>query len=147
MYKEILSLVRTKDEADELLSEIGKLSSSLYKTGATSYEDALSSIRISVSNAIKKALREESIDKAKFLKDLAEAIKAYGVLKLTLAFEPSDHVIEKLHRWVVANVGANNILEVELDKTILGGAIIAFKGKYADLSLKKRLEEVLEAHE
>ena len=77
-----------------------------------------------------------------YLIGLREQLQKFKVLKLSIAFEPREFTIDNLLAWVLKNLGFGIVLDIKTDKTILAGTIIEFEGKYKDLSLKKKLEEV-----
>ena len=64
------------------------------------------------------------------LDKLKQAALAMPVVRLTLAFEPNRD-------WIVKAVGEAVVLDMAVDKSILGGAIVENAGKYGDYSLRK----------
>lgn len=142
MYSEILSRVRTKREAEILAEEIAKLIESLYKTRDGTYEEVLgASVRAWVSEALTTLLAKEGVNKEETLRDLKDKLEKVKVLKLELAFEPTEAAISKIHEWAKANAGENILLDLGYNPAILAGAIITYKGKYGDYSLRKKLDE------
>lgn len=147
IYSDILSNIKTTDQARELLSEIDILLDALFKTDTNAFEKALNSISILASQTLREAFQKDNIsfeDKTMIkecLIGLKEEMQKLKTLKLSLAFEVSEGSIDNLFAWVVKNIGEGCILDIKEDKKILGGTIIEFEGKYKDLSLKKTLEE------
>ncbi len=150
IYSDLLSHIKTVDQARELTSEIDVLLDSLFKTENNAFDKALNSVSVVTSQMLKSALGglKDNInlgDKTKiqeYLIGIKEEIQKFKTLKLSLAFEPSEHTIDNLFAWVIQNLGSYVILDIDVDKKILGGAIIEYEGRYEDLSLKKRVEEV-----
>lgn len=141
MYSEILARLRTKEEALQLEHEVDLLIESLYKTGGGSFDEALQKhIRGGVANAIKTSLEREKIPKDEFFDGLKNELKKLRVLKLALAFEPSDATIDKIHNWVNNNIGAGVILEFTSSPSILAGAVVIYKGEYRDYSLRSKFK-------
>lgn len=142
MYSEILSRVRTKREAEILAEEIAKLIESLYKTREGTYEAVLgASVRAWVASELKTLFAKEGLNKEETLRDLKDRLEKVKVLKLELAFEPTQDAISKIHEWAKANVDENILLDLGYNPAILAGTIITFKGKYGDYSLRKKLDE------
>ncbi len=79
----------------------------------------------------------------KFLENLRSALDSMRILRLDLAFDPTDEAVEKIHAWVSREVGEGILLDIDIDKTILGGARIMFEGKYQEYTLEKMIESVL----
>jgi len=145
MYSEILSHIRTKSEAWQLEDEVDLLLDHLYKGKAGDFELALKNdLRAWVSELLLSAFANPDVKKDEYLRGLKEAIAKLRELKLTLAFEPTQNSIEKIHDWVRRNVGEGIILDVTLNPTIFAGAIVTFEGRYRDLSLRNKFREQFE---
>lgn len=150
IYSDILRHVKTVDQARGLSSEIDVLLDSLFKTDNKAFEKALNSISAIDAEVLKSAfgglknnISPNNLSTIKeYLTQLKEEIQKLKILKLSLAFDPSEDTIGNLFTWVWENLGERHILDIQKDQTILGGAIIEFEGKYKDLSLKKKLDEV-----
>ncbi len=70
------------------------------------------------------------------------------VVHMTLAFEPSEELVDRLLIWVRQKFGQGLVIEFEVDSKILGGLKLAtVAGKYYDLSLKKMLAEKMKVYE
>ncbi len=145
MYELVVSQVRTKDDLDVLLSEIELLEESLFETKTGKFEDVLSNkVRSSVSEAISTELEKEKIDHHDYFDGLTKELKKLKVLRLTISFEPRGSSVSKIFDWVNSNVGKGIILEIEVESSILGGAIVVWKGEYRDYSLRSLLQSQLE---
>ena len=64
------------------------------------------------------------------------------VLKIHLAFLPTPSFIKELSDWLKRNLKRKVLLDVEVNPAIVGGAILEYKGKYLDLSLRRELEKL-----
>lgn len=135
MYSNILNRLRTKEEALRLEEEVDLLLEALYETKEGAFEEALTrSVRTWVSEEIKVSLGKNGVNKTEFLKGLKEVLTKLKSLKLTLAFEPVEDTLDKIHNWVVREIGEGIILEITFNPNILAGAIIIFEGEYRDFS-------------
>ncbi len=66
--------------------------------------------------------------------------------KLTTAHKTSEDLIRALEDHIKLKTGASRVeLEHEVDEAILGGAVVEYKDKVLDLSLKKDIKELREA--
>ena len=147
MYSDIISLVRTTRDRDILLSEIESLKNSMYETKNGGFDAALKSEVRSEVAAILRTKKDSGQDMEKFVEGLATAAKALEELKLELAFDPTDETLETILHWVSQNVGEGYLLDIKVNPKILGGAKIAFKGKYFDGSLIKVVDATLTANQ
>ncbi len=145
MYSEILSNIRTKEDAWALEQEIDILLNKLYSAKADEFSHALEhDVRSNVALIIKSSIEKTRIDRDKYLQGLKNELKKLKEIQLTLAFEPTDATLEKIFLWVRENVGKGIILDINYSKTISGGAVIIHKGKYRDYSLKKLIRNDLD---
>lgn len=146
----ILREVRTKDDLLSLENGLRELEVNLYGSGEKSWENVLASVwpkKFSVS--LLKILGEAPpAEQQAKLKELLPALKnilgGVRALKIDLAFEPSDALIENLNQWVDENLGYDVVLDIGYEKILLGGARLAFEGKYGDFSASKILAEILQ---
>ncbi|MEK7533913.1 MAG: F0F1 ATP synthase subunit delta [Patescibacteria group bacterium] len=144
----ILKSTKTVAQKEQLALEIDQLIASLFRQETNAFDNALKSIRLEVSQIIiDEFLNKESQSVNKemvkyFLTELKKRLQKLRIIKLSLAFSPSNYSIDRIYDWIAKNVGDEYILDIQVDKSILGGITISFEGKYIDLSLKKRLDEV-----
>jgi F0F1-type ATP synthase delta subunit len=146
-FEEILTGISTKEEKNLLLDEVDSLLASLYKTKKSAFDVVLDSlVRVSTAKVIRKAVLN-GIDKKKFLEALKDRLEKMGSIKLTLAFEPTKAITDEIHEWIKNNLAKDTLIETQVNKNILGGAIISFNGHFVDRSLDKSLNEYFKSHE
>ncbi|MCA9398047.1 F0F1 ATP synthase subunit delta, partial [candidate division WWE3 bacterium] len=61
--------------------------------------------------------------------------------RLTIAITPTDTFLTALHTRATELVGTDTIINLRIDKSILGGAIVSFHGKYSNNSLSKKTRD------
>jgi len=148
VYSDILKSVKTTSQQDSFVSQIDKLLTSLYQTEHKAFEKALASTDIEVEKIIKETFLKKNsrnFDKEMvhdFLTQLQEKAQNLKIITLSVAFSPTEHAIDTIFDWVTKNIGDGIVLDIQKDKSILGGAAVSFEGKYMDLTLKKTLDEV-----
>ena len=121
MYSDILDQVTTKPELDALLGEIDIYRDNMYRLGKESAREVLVKYK-------------DELDK------LRQAALDLPVVRLTLALELPGSWMLEVTNWVIRAVGKAVVLDMAVDKQILGGAIVSYKGKYGDFSLRKKLD-------
>jgi len=128
--------IKTTEDRDAILNSIDILSDSLYKTKFD--------IRKDLTPAAYQFIQSQSGGRItqSFLIETKQKLHDLPVISLTLSFVPDEKIIEKLSGWIKVNVTKETILDIEVDPQILGGAVVAFNGKYLDESLRKKMEEV-----
>jgi vacuolar-type H+-ATPase subunit E/Vma4 len=142
MDSEIISQLTTTDEADLLTDELEALSVSLYKDHGGTFEKVLKErVRKRVGEKMVSEMKKKGIGKREYIKALKKQASSLEEVKLTLAVEPTPAMIESISDWIKENVGAAVILDLTFDATLVGGAVVSFRGNYADYSLRARLEK------
>ena len=135
MYSEILLQLRTISDVDTLKEEIDILLNSLYKSN---FEETLySKVRKTIVDSL---VRVGAIHESP-LRSLQKQLSDLRVLKLTLALEPTPALVDNISSWVKTNVGEDVVLDLDLNSDLIGGAQIAFAGKYADYSLSSAYDQ------
>ncbi|MGI8420472.1 MAG: hypothetical protein ACR2LN_07590 [Candidatus Levyibacteriota bacterium] len=70
---------------------------------------------------------------------LQEKLATCKTIQITLAFQPNETAIELFSDWVKKNVDGGTLIDLQFDKTIVGGALIVSSGIYKDYSVRKAL--------
>lgn len=145
----IIKETRTKDDVRILRAGIEALEMNLYGVGIKSWNNVLAKIlpeRFSAplkNLAVQFPLEQQPEIIKEILADLKNIISKFRPLKIDLAFEPTNEVIEQLNLWVDEELGLEVVLDIGYDKTLIGGARIIFEGRYGDFSVAKYLEDSL----
>lgn len=148
-YKALIDLIKTTDDLVVLDEEIDMVLQSIYHTEIYDLEEILAKfVRVRIAVEIKKLISQNSVTGKEqtrtLLSDAYRTICALPILKLTMAFEPSESVIDNISNWARGNLQSGILLDLSLDRSLLGGAQIVHEGKYYDYSLKKKIKEVFE---
>ena len=141
IYSEIInSFVRTKIEANMLLSELDLLRRSLFKIGEGDFNSTLEkNVRAKVANAITQIAND--VNREQILKILSEKIKSLNYLSLTIAFEPNLETEGRIITWIRQNLGEGIAIDIKTDKSTLGGAVIEYKGKIGNFTILPKIDE------
>jgi len=60
--------------------------------------------------------------------------------KMTLAYRPEKRILLQIQEWLKRELRNPPKLKIKVDPKIIGGAVIEFKGRYKDFSMRKMLE-------
>ena len=140
MNKTNYGYIKTVDEREEIKSLIQELRESLFKKeGLGKILKNRIPLRYSplVNLYIKSNLGKEGFEGS--LNSLENYLKSLKEINITLSFEPTEKITDKIYTWVTKNVGKDVILNFTVSPKILGGATISYKGLYFDYSLEKKL--------
>lgn len=82
-----------------------------------------------------------------FLVQMQQAIQHLPEVSITLACKPTQQILESIISWFCTQTKQPVLLDVRVDASLIGGAVIGYKGKYQDFSIKKKLLEKKEKGE
>jgi hypothetical protein len=137
---ELLSKLRTKEDLDILRGELDLLENALYQS-SNIYNDIIKNdIRSWVSEIV---LKEGKEDLSGYIKKIKVDLLKAPVLSASINFEPSSSFIEKLSLWLKKNIDEKIVVDLLLNTASLGGIQLSYKGKYLDLSLRKKISAEL----
>lgn len=142
MSSQILTKLRTKDDLDILKGELSTLENAIYHTDIN-YEDVL---RNDIRSWVSEIIRQESsgADLEKYIKNLRSELESVPIVSASISFEPSANFIERISGWLKSNVNKQIVIDLMLNSSSLGGIQLSYRGKYLDLSLRKRLSVELD---
>ena len=133
---ELLLKLRTKDDLDILRGELDLLENALYQSGIKYDNIIKNDIRSWVSEII---LKEGNEDLTGYIKKIRADLLKIPVLSASINFEPSTSFIETMSIWLKRNIDEKMVVDLLMNTASLGGIQLSYKGKYLDLSLRKRI--------
>ncbi len=68
------------------------------------------------------------------LNDLAKKVKNLETVKIILGISPTTGIVETIKNFFKINLDKQVVFDFEVDKEIIGGLQIIYKGKYFDSS-------------
>jgi F0F1-type ATP synthase delta subunit len=141
------NLLRTTLELQLILEDLEKIKRATYQQD-TEVDHLLNQVIADKTNEfirknVDPALLSNPPALSQEITRLIEQIEQLTPLQLTIAIDPSDEVIEELFQFVTTTWGSQYIIDIVIDREIVGGAIIMLNGHYYDFSLKKQLDEVI----
>lgn len=139
---ELLSKLRTLEDLDILKAEVELIQNALYQTNAK-YDDILKNdVRGWVSQIILSESKEIGMEK--YLDELKKSLASLTILSASISFEPSSSFTDRISLWLKTNVSNNLVIDLLYNAHIIGGMQFSYKGKYMDLSLRKKISKELE---
>jgi len=143
----ILKMVRSVEDQEEVKNTISSLLENLYKTGVNKTTQSKSEYEKKITEEILSDLNRKNIKEASdienYLNSLLESLKNLPTVKITIAVSPNNHLLDMLKSWAEENLGKNTVFDIDTDSDILGGVILSTKkGLYKDFSLSKKLNDV-----
>jgi hypothetical protein len=148
-YQGLIDLILTTEDVSKLGEEIDILLKGLYHVESGEFEQKLrEEVRLRVAGEIRRLLGGSVVQGEKEIKAVLSSaystVCALPILKLILAFEPSEVVINDISHWARVNLERGILIDLSMDRNLLGGAVIIYKGKFYDFSVRKKLHEIFE---
>lgn len=135
------SKVRTKADLSLAQDEIEVIKQEIYK------KDYKKSLKKLIRASTYSFLESVKLDQSK-VKELAgefeKEFAGFKVLTLTISFEPTESLIERVSTWVKENLGEGIVVDFKKNAEIIAGAEVIFGGIYKDYALTQALKEKLE---
>ncbi len=148
----LLAVIYTREEAEKVQDILSDSLDSLYKVHHNNtLSILLDNLPAHIGEVLKDQIEQKQIDVQtpeaikKICDSLALALKNTDLLTLSLAFEPSFELTQKIAKLIKTEFGGNTLIEIEVDPHVMGGAIITFKGQYFDYSLKTKIDHFLKS--
>lgn len=152
MYFDIFKYISTTIEADVLTDGISAYLGLMYQNRGKTFEQLLyevfpKELADHLNQLFKQYLPEPIPDTVqKFLNGLSEELSKAKVLRVTIAVEPGRDIVTSLSDWMRGQFPQQSILlDLDIDRSILGGIVVINEGRYIDLSLKKQVDEWFES--
>lgn len=147
----VLETVHTREEAEVLEEALAEMENRLFKKTHDAAR-LLEDIRLSAKTVdiLKQFVATEAasanpVDAHETLATLRKKISELKMVRVELAVEPDPRLIEEISRWVRTNVAGQALVDVGVDRRMLGGARIIFNGRYRQMTLAELVEKILEA--
>ncbi len=143
----LTQLVRTKADADAFFWQLDELVNSIYsqKMDLDSYLKTIMSYekkeqfeQLMSANAINKT---NSTDMQNFITSLKETISALPLIELSLPIQPTENMLDMMAEWFRKNYQRSVLFKIEVDPTLIAGAIIGSGGLARDYTLKKYIQD------
>ena len=142
LLTQLTDLLHTTYDVRVLRVELEKVKDSVYGNGNKSLETTLKEqVRTEVARILQPAL---VTNPEKVLDELVDEMKELPLLRLSIAFEPTQSSVEMITRWLQTNTGKHWILDLTVDPKVGAGAVIEAGGLYRDFSLNEKLDQVVQ---
>lgn len=148
-FTTIFESIYTIGDARGVLDDIEALSESIFKKDARGVEQKIETLLpFILADRIKQYCKDKQISLqdatafVDFLEKLAKSLRDVPIMTLYLVFLPNEQYVKQLCALACRYCNQRVLLDIVVDKKLLGGAMIAWKGVYKDYSLRKRIDEV-----
>lgn len=141
----ILKYIRTSEEKNELINLLEELLENTFKrdfevkTDSKFISKAMKMIYAQIDTLNISNDREKTEE---FLEIILESTRKLPEIRLALAINPTEELIDRLKNWAAENNLGNAIFHFELRPDIVAGALIMSEhGQYANYSLSSQIDK------
>ncbi len=146
LFEQLVTKLRLKSEMTEVLVCLDEYVGSFFAPlPLTDGEHVFDRLPNDLAVILKEAFLKQPITPEnqghvqKIIDELNTKLHTLKIVQLTIAFQPDDAAISVFSEWVKKNVGPDTLLDLQFDKTIVGGALLVANGAYKDYSVRKNL--------
>lgn len=148
---DLLEFFYTREDVEEFLSEVRLLLDSLYTSGENDFVHVLASrVRMSTSRLVRDICTQEGIGMSdiqkirELLLQMEGIVQGFSVVHVTLAVEPTEVLLGEVVGFVREFLVKESVVDLVVDRSILGGVVLDFAGKYWDFSVKKKVADIFD---
>ncbi len=149
-FKQLLDEIITIQDINQFKQDLDLLSNSLFKTHANLKRKINQLFTPYQSQLLYKILTSKKINFVKnaesgqeFIQDLQAYLDSLPILHLTLATLLPQQNLMQISDWLNTDTKSKIILDIVIDKNIIGGILIYQNGIYKDYSLKNQLDNTI----
>ncbi|MBU0535298.1 hypothetical protein KKC62_03860 [Patescibacteria group bacterium] len=156
MKEDFISLIKTKDEANEFYEFAGMVIEKTYGTekfDKNIVDKCISEAVLKAEYKVKplwfeKICRQISGNVSPksvraVLEELTKLVSGAELVKIEIAFEPSQDFINEAHETIKESGFGNFVLDIELNPKLKGGAKFFIGGKYVNLTFNSVIANYL----
>lgn len=143
----ILDVVKTKEDADDLLTHIDLVLASLFKSSLKPVDAIGAFMPYSRKQWCLSLIHEHDLNLTDlkqmqdFFGSLKDVLSKMPVVDLEFAFEPGEKFIQNLSGWFNLRCKTPAIMNIKYNPKLIAGMVIGFKGNFKDYSVLKALVE------
>jgi len=144
----ITNNILTITDLNAAIASLEALESGLYKSGKVA-EKIEWFLPENLAHSFRECLESNKVDIESpeqvehFIAQVKKELRATPVISLKLAFSPRRKFVTKLADWWGRQLGSQFVLDVSVDPDILGGVEVMSGGKFHDLTVSRRLKELV----
>lgn len=140
--------LKTRKDATELTVLFEDVSDNLFKDNLTSEKVFNSKLPYDLASILGKMSQEKNIslqDKnalQDFLNKIQHEISKIPVVHIILAIDPTKDMIDEITNWFYVKYERLILLDITIDKDLIGGASLSFNGRANEYSLRNQIAQM-----
>lgn len=148
-YSDIFNVLVTKDENQDCIEQIGNLLEAMYELNTKPQEQLIKEFFTPViGDLIVQNMKKNLISLSdrhqcsEYFNGLAQALETAKTINITLSIQPDSEMLKAMSNFLQEKFPHEHfLLDVKVAPSLLGGAQIAWEGRYRNFSLAKKIDE------
>jgi ATP synthase delta (OSCP) subunit len=146
LFDQLISQIRTTSEAKQVLSSLEAFADTFFSSKSPAEQQqsfrqlpkAIADMLITTF-ATQPITPTNQITIKRQIDELSDKLRACKSIQLTIAFQPNEETVTLFSDWIKKNVKPDILIDLQFDKSIVGGAQIIAGGIFKDYSVRKNL--------
>ena len=146
LFDQIVYKLRTKTEVSDVLLCLDEFAKTFFSAKTSEEQQQIfKKLPKEIADvliahfATEKITPENQISMTRQIDELAAKLRACQSIQMTIAFQPDDAAIALFSDWIKENIRADLLIDLQFDKSIVGGLLLIADGKYKDYTVRKNL--------
>jgi F0F1-type ATP synthase delta subunit len=136
----------TKSQAGDFSRGLSNIIDQMYETNFNLENSFAQEFGIDKRDKFIELLHENShknISLKDYLTSFIEQIKIMSEIDITIAFEPDNETLKAISQWFIISYNKQVLINISVDRNLIAGAAINFRGKFKDYSFKNQFDEIV----
>lgn len=145
--QEMVQSLTTVAQRDYLVESLTVLESSLFSSHQTIYELISLSLSLPWSDIVVRMCHEQNLienDKEgckALINGIKKMLASFETLEMRVAYNLTDADVKDIRNWLLFQVKRNILLNIIVDKTLIGGIVIYRNGVFKDYSVATYVDQ------
>ncbi len=146
LFDQIIVKLRTTTEVTQVIHSLEEFSGTAFgPTDIIAQQQIFQKLPKEIADMLINSLTKQSpTAEGKILikrqvNELLDKLRSCKSVKLTIAFQPDDATVSLFSDWIKTNTNQSALLDLQFDRSIVGGAQVIAGGIYKDYSVRKNL--------
>lgn len=148
-YEGLFDLIYTSEQCNACINALQHAIDASYDTKKDIMSVLDTYLPYNITNAILELAEEHNIqlrngaNATPFLTEIMSMLKAAPKVDITLAFHPTYEQLKGILKWWRTEIEPHIIINLQIDPSLVAGAVIGYKGEITNLSLQDGLNTFL----
>lgn len=145
---DLSDFISTKSQAVDFSARLAFISDSIFRSDFDLEEALQDQFGLVKKKKFISLLRNNRVpmgsnsELSKFIVRIQNEISSMSTATLKLAIEPDNELLKSISNWFLLNIKHQVLIDVQMDPSIIAGAIISYKGKQHNGSVQNIFEEI-----